>query len=111
MHLHPSTDRNPPPIQGLAHAPRSSTTQLGATLNIIGHNNAHLPITLSARLRKIQGRCVFGKCWRTGLERAASVCAVRQKLGQRFGSGFMLKAGALGLQPPDEPVVLTNFHV
>jgi hypothetical protein len=51
------------------------------------------------------------KWWRTGLERAASVCAVRQKLGQRFGSGFMLKAGALGLQPPDEPVVLTNFHV
>jgi hypothetical protein len=51
------------------------------------------------------------KWWRTGLERAASVCAVRQKLGQRFGSGFMLKAGALGLQPPDEFVVLTNFHV
>ena len=51
------------------------------------------------------------KWWRTGLERAASVCAVRQKLGQRFGSGFMLKAGALGLQPPDELVVLTNFHV
>jgi Trypsin-like peptidase domain len=49
--------------------------------------------------------------WRTGLERAASVCTVRQKLGQRFGSGFLLKAGALGLQPPDEPVVLTNFHV
>jgi hypothetical protein len=51
------------------------------------------------------------KWWKTGLERAASVCAVRQKLGQRFGSGFMLKAGALGLQPPDELVVLTNFHV
>ena len=51
------------------------------------------------------------KWWRTGLERAASVCAVRQKLGQRFGSGFLLKAGALGLQPPDELVVLTNFHV
>ena len=51
------------------------------------------------------------KWWRTGLERAPSVCAVRQKLGQRFGSGFLLKAGALGLQPPDELVVLTNFHV
>ena len=49
--------------------------------------------------------------WRTGLERALSVCAVRQKLGQRFGSGFLVTAGALGLQPPDELVVLTNFHV
>jgi hypothetical protein len=26
--------------------------------------------------------------WQTGLERASSVCAVRQRLGQRFGSGF-----------------------
>jgi Trypsin-like peptidase domain len=49
--------------------------------------------------------------WRTGLERALSVCAVCQRLGQRFGTGFLLKAGALGLQPPDELVVLTNFHV
>ncbi len=51
------------------------------------------------------------KWWRTGLERASSVCAVRQRLGQRFGTGFLVKAGALGLQPPDELVVLTNFHV
>ena len=51
------------------------------------------------------------KWWRTGLERALSVCAVRQRLGQRFGSGFLLTAGALGLQPPEELVVLTNFHV
>jgi V8-like Glu-specific endopeptidase len=51
------------------------------------------------------------KWWRTGLERALSVCAVRQRLGQRFGSGFLLTAGALGLEPPDELVVLTNFHV
>jgi hypothetical protein len=49
--------------------------------------------------------------WKTGLDRASSVCAVRQKLGQRFGSGFLLNTGALGLQPPDELVVLTNFHV
>jgi hypothetical protein len=51
------------------------------------------------------------KWWRTGLERASSVCAVRQRLGQRSGSGFLLKAGTLGLQPSDELVVLTNFHV
>jgi hypothetical protein len=51
------------------------------------------------------------KWWRMGLDRASSVCAVRQKLGERFGTGFLLRAGALGLQPPDELVVLTNFHV
>jgi Trypsin-like peptidase domain/MAP3K TRAFs-binding domain len=49
--------------------------------------------------------------WKTGLNRAASVCAVRRKLGDRKGTGFLLKAGAVGLQPPDELVVLTNFHV
>jgi hypothetical protein len=51
------------------------------------------------------------KWWRMGLDRASSVCAVRQKLGERFGTGFLLRAGALGLQPLDELVVLTNFHV
>jgi V8-like Glu-specific endopeptidase len=51
------------------------------------------------------------KWWRTGLDRAPSVCAVRRKLGQRFGTGFLVTAGDLGLQPPDELVVLTNFHV
>jgi hypothetical protein len=51
------------------------------------------------------------KWWRTGLERASSVCAVRQRLGQRFGTGFLVKAGALGLESPDELVILTNFHV
>ena len=49
--------------------------------------------------------------WKAGLDCAASVCAVRKRLGQRFGTGFLVRAGALGLSPPDELVVLTNFHV
>ncbi|HTZ66385.1 MAG TPA: trypsin-like peptidase domain-containing protein [Roseiarcus sp.] len=49
--------------------------------------------------------------WKTGLDSASSVCAVRRKLGQRFGTGFLVTAGDLGLQSPDELVVLTNFHV
>jgi hypothetical protein len=49
--------------------------------------------------------------WRMGLDGASSVCAVRQKLGQRFGTGFLVKAGDLGLHPADELVVLTNYHV
>ncbi len=51
------------------------------------------------------------KWWKTGLQRASSVAAVRQRLGQRIGTGFLLRAGAIGLKPPDELVVLTNFHV
>jgi Trypsin-like peptidase domain len=49
--------------------------------------------------------------WEIGLKRASSICAVRQRLGKRFGSGFLLTAGDLGLQPPEELVVLTNFHI
>jgi hypothetical protein len=49
--------------------------------------------------------------WKAGLDRASSVCTIRGKLGNRIGSGFLVKAGALGLQPPDELVVLTNFHI
>ncbi len=49
--------------------------------------------------------------WKTGLDRAASVAAIRQRLGGRIGSGFLARAGDLGLEPADELVVLTNFHV
>lgn len=50
--------------------------------------------------------------WKTGLERARSVAAIRSRVdGARVGTGFLLRAGALGLTPPDEAMVLTNFHV
>jgi hypothetical protein len=49
--------------------------------------------------------------WKTGLDRALAVVAVRQKLGQRVGTGFLVEAASLGLEPPDELLVLTNFHV
>jgi len=51
------------------------------------------------------------KWWKTGLERAVSVAAIRQKLGGRLGTGFLARAGDLGLAPADELLVLTNFHV
>jgi hypothetical protein len=57
-----------------------------------------------------QGPQTF-RWWKTGLDRALAVAAVRQQLGQRVGTGFLVRAGALGLEPADEPVVLTNFHV
>jgi hypothetical protein len=49
--------------------------------------------------------------WKEGLRRAASVAAVRRQLGGRVGTGFLVRAGDLGLSPPDEALFLTNFHV
>jgi tetratricopeptide (TPR) repeat protein len=49
--------------------------------------------------------------WKIGLERALSVAAVRQRLGRRFGTGFLVRAGEFGLEPADELLVMTNFHV
>jgi hypothetical protein len=46
------------------------------------------------------------------VDAAGSVAAVRQRLGRRFGTGFVVRAGDLGLKnKPDELLVLTNFHV
>lgn len=50
--------------------------------------------------------------YRAGVDAAASVAAVRQRLGKRFGTGFLVRAGDLGLKKnPDELLLLTNFHV
>lgn len=46
-----------------------------------------------------------------GLAAARSVAAVKQKLGGRIGTGFLVRAGEFGLSPADEPLLLTNFHV
>jgi len=49
--------------------------------------------------------------WKTGLECARSVASIRQRLGGRIGTGFLVRAASLGLQPSEELLVLTNFHV
>jgi hypothetical protein len=49
--------------------------------------------------------------WKTGVERAASVASIRQQMGGRIGTGFLLRAGDLGREPADELLVLTNWHV
>jgi hypothetical protein len=49
--------------------------------------------------------------WKTGLERVRSVASIRQKLGSRIGTGFLVRAASLGLQPPDELLVVTCFHI
>lgn len=50
--------------------------------------------------------------WRAGVEAARSVGAVRQRLGKRVGTGFLVRAADLGLgTAPDELLLLTNHHV
>ena len=49
--------------------------------------------------------------WRTGIERAQSVVSIRRRLGSRVGTGFVVRAGDFGLEPADERLVLSNFHV
>lgn len=49
--------------------------------------------------------------WKTGLTRALSVASIRQRLGSRIGTGFLVRAGDIGFAPADELVVLTNYHV
>ncbi len=49
--------------------------------------------------------------WKTGLDRALAVAVVCQRLGSRVGTGFLARAADLGIEPGDELLVLTNFHV
>ncbi|MBS1177584.1 MAG: hypothetical protein H6R06_1996 [Proteobacteria bacterium] len=49
--------------------------------------------------------------WRAGVDAARSVAVVRQRLGKRLGSGFLVRGGDFGLLPADELLLLTNFHV
>ncbi|MDS4040230.1 MAG: serine protease, partial [Candidatus Competibacter sp.] len=58
----------------------------------------------------VQGPKTF-RWWKTGLERAVAVASIRQQLGGRIGTGFLVRAGDFGLDPKDELLVLTNFHV
>lgn len=51
------------------------------------------------------------KWWKLGLTRALSVASIRQRFGNRIGTGLLVRAGDLGVAPADELVVLTNFHV
>jgi Trypsin-like peptidase domain len=51
------------------------------------------------------------KWWRTGLDRALAVAAIRQRLGGRIGTGWLVRAADLGLEPGEELLVMTNFHV
>lgn len=80
-----------------------------AELQRVGRQDAPPPFQLEAVLGP-NGAQTY-RWWKTGIERAAAVACVRDRMGARVGTGFLLRAGDLGLQPADELLVLTNFHV
>jgi len=49
--------------------------------------------------------------WIKGLEQGLGVAAIRQKLGGRIGTGFLLRSKDLIANERSEYLVLTNFHV
>lgn len=81
----------PAELQRLAAKPEPDQGQLEAVLGVAG------PKTY--------------RWWMTGIQRARSVAAVRQRLGGRVGTGFVVRAGDLGRSPAEELLLLTNFHV
>ncbi len=59
----------------------------------------------------VEGPRVFA-WWRAGVEAARSVAVVRQQLGKRLGSGFLVRGADFGhASAPGELLLLTNFHV
>jgi S1-C subfamily serine protease len=81
----------PADVQALRRAPVPDAAELQAVLGV------HGPQT--------------HRWWRTGLDRAVGVAAIWEKLGNRVGTGFLVRAGDFGLEPADDLLVLTNFHV
>jgi hypothetical protein len=71
---------------------------------------AELKTEIALRVLGSQGPSTY-QWWKTGLQRARSVASIRQRVGNRIGTGFLVRAASLGMQPPDELLVLTNFHV
>jgi len=67
----------------------------------------------NAQLQRVVGPKGFEtlKWYRTGLERAAAVAAVTERLGLRYGTGFAVRAADSGVAPGAEALLLTNFHV
>lgn len=72
-----------------------------------------LPPGLEAKLGDISGVSI--PWYRTGLERATSVAAVRfnsgLNAGARVGTGFAVRAGDFGINPAETVLLLTNYHV
>jgi hypothetical protein len=84
-------DLTPAQVQRVREAPAPSNQQLQAVLGAEGTRTY--------------------QWWKTGLDRAVGVAAVRATLGGRIGTGFLVRGADLGLPAGDELFVLTNAHV
>ena len=84
-------DLTPALVQRLRETPPPSNEQLQAVLGTEGTRTY--------------------QWWKTGLDRAVGVAAVRARLGGRIGTGFLVRGADLGLPAGDELLVLTNAHV
>lgn len=49
--------------------------------------------------------------WQAGVAASRSVGVVRQRLGQRMGTGFLVRPSDFGLPDDAGPLLLTNYHV
>jgi len=103
--------------RGLVNTLRARLSQLpGGGLEISADEVGRLrrePVPKAGQLEAILGEKgpETYRWWKTGLDRALSVGAVRRRLGNRVGTGFLMLARDLGLDLGEERVLLTNFHV
>lgn len=49
--------------------------------------------------------------WQAGVAASRSVAVVRKRLGQRMGTGFLVRPADFGLPDAAGPLLLTNYHV
>jgi hypothetical protein len=78
-------------LQAVRQAPDPTLDQLQATLGLDG------PKTY--------------EWWKAGMEAARSVAAICQRFGDRFGTGFLVRAEDFGFDVKGKLLLLTNFHV
>jgi hypothetical protein len=71
---------------------------------------AELKTEIALRVLGSEGPRAY-QWWKTGLERARSVASIRQRPGQTIGTGFLVRADSLGLQSPEELLVVTCFYI
>ena len=70
---------------------------------------AELKTEIALRVLGSEGPRAY-QWWKTGLERARSVASIRHRFGNRLGTGFLVSAASLGMQPP-ELLVVTSWYL
>ena len=82
---------SPSALQRARTSPEPPATQLQAVLGNSGVNT--------------------WRWWKAGLDRATAVCSIRNRVHDRVGTGWLVRADSLNRTPADELLIMTNFHV